>query len=185
MQKCQKSAATYTSPEYNWHQSSNISFGDCSKPRLEFQGFILFLIVVCLIVIATLLCDVLCNKWQNCNKWLFFGGVTMYFIKDLDLSMLVNDAFNYKDCVVLVISKWIVLSMGGMILTGANWSTREKPVQVPLCPPQIPHGLPGIKSGLTLWEAMTLHLNHGMACAALNISCTLVPYMLHLISQTL
>ena len=29
----------------------------------------------------------------------------MYFIKDLDLSMLVNDTFNYKDCVVLVISK--------------------------------------------------------------------------------
>jgi hypothetical protein len=44
----------------------------------------------------------------------------------------------------------MVWSMGGMILMGENWSTREKPVQVPLCPPQIPHGLPGIKSGLML-----------------------------------
>jgi len=37
-----------------------------------------------------------------------------------------------------------------MILTVENWSTREKPVQVPLCPPQISHGLPGIQSGLML-----------------------------------
>jgi hypothetical protein len=40
--------------------------------------------------------------------------------------------------------------MGGMKLTGENWGTREKPVQVPLCPPQIPQGLHAIKSGLTL-----------------------------------
>jgi hypothetical protein len=38
--------------------------------------------------------------------------------------------------------------MGGMIVTGENWSTREKPVQVLVCPPQISHGLPGIKFGL-------------------------------------
>jgi len=114
-------------------------------------------------MIATLLCDVLHNKWQSCNICLFFGGATLYFIKDLDLSMLVNDAVNYWDCVVLAISKWIVWSMGGMILTGENWSTRENTVQVPLCPPQIPHGLPGIKSGLMLWEAMTVCLSHGMA----------------------
>ena len=28
-----------------------------------------------------------------------------------------------------------------MKLTGENRSSREKPVPVPLCPPQIPHGL--------------------------------------------
>jgi hypothetical protein len=46
-------------------------------------------------VIATLLCYVLCNKWQSCNIWLFLSGVTVYLIEDLDLSMLVNDAVNY------------------------------------------------------------------------------------------
>jgi hypothetical protein len=30
-----------------------------------------------------------------------------------------------------------------MKLTGENRSTRRKPVPVPLCPPQIPHGLAG------------------------------------------
>ena len=39
-------------------------------------------------MIVTLLCDVLHNKWQSCNICLFFGGVTLYFIKDLDLSVL-------------------------------------------------------------------------------------------------
>lgn len=28
---------------------------------------------------------------------------------------------------------------------------------------------------------MTVRLSHGMVCAVLNISCTLMPYMLHLI----
>jgi hypothetical protein len=30
---------------------------------------------------------------------------------------------------------------GGMILTGESEKLGEKPVPVPLCPPQIPHGL--------------------------------------------
>jgi len=42
--------------------------------------------------------------------------------------------------------------MGGMILTGENWSTGEKPAQVPLCPPQIPHGLPGLTLTLLMWR---------------------------------
>jgi hypothetical protein len=35
----------------------------------------------------------------------------------------------------------IIWSSGGMILTTKNLRTRRKPVPVPLCPPQVPHGL--------------------------------------------
>jgi hypothetical protein len=42
-----------------------------------------------------------------------------------------------------------------MKLTGETRRTRgEKPVPVPLCPPQIPRGLdPGIEPGPTQWDA--------------------------------
>jgi hypothetical protein len=39
-----------------------------------------------------------------------------------------------------MIHEWI-WSSGGMILTGENRRTLRNPVPVPLCPPQIPHGL--------------------------------------------
>jgi hypothetical protein len=35
---------------------------------------------------------------------------------------------------------------GGMILTGGIKKLGEKPVPVPLCPPQIPHGLTQAKT---------------------------------------
>jgi hypothetical protein len=38
----------------------------------------------------------------------------------------------------------------------------EKPVAVPLYPPQIPYGLPGIKPEPLQWEASNL-LSHGTA----------------------
>jgi hypothetical protein len=40
-----------------------------------------------------------------------------------------------------MVHEWIWCT-GGMILTGKMKWLREKPVPVPLCPPQIPHGLP-------------------------------------------
>jgi hypothetical protein len=40
--------------------------------------------------------------------------------------------------------------------------TGEKPVPVPLCPPQIPHGrTPGPKPGLRGERPATNHLSHG------------------------
>jgi hypothetical protein len=42
--------------------------------------------------------------------------------------------------------------IGGMIGKG-NRSTRRKPAPVPLCPPQIPHALPGREPGPLRWEA--------------------------------
>jgi len=43
--------------------------------------------------------------------------------------------------VSLVEKRSTVWSIDGMILTGKNQSFGEKPVSVPLCPPQNPHGL--------------------------------------------
>jgi len=34
-----------------------------------------------------------------------------------------------------------VFSNGKIIPTGENWYTQKKPVPLPLCPPQIPHGM--------------------------------------------
>jgi len=42
--------------------------------------------------------------------------------------------------------RW-VWSIGGMLLTGENCRTGEKPVPVPLCAPQISQGLTGIEPG--------------------------------------
>jgi hypothetical protein len=42
---------------------------------------------------------------------------------------------------------------GGMIIGRGNRSTRRKPAPVPLCPPQIPHGLSGREPGPPRWEA--------------------------------
>jgi hypothetical protein len=43
---------------------------------------------------------------------------------------------------ILFIPTWYVLEKdGGMILAGETEELGEKPVPVPLCPPQIPHGL--------------------------------------------
>jgi hypothetical protein len=63
-------------------------------------------------------------------------------------------------------------STSGMKLTGENQSTREKPVPVPLCPPQIPHGLTrdrtrGLRGGrpvtnrLSRGTALTFGIQHG------------------------
>jgi hypothetical protein len=40
-----------------------------------------------------------------------------------------------------------------MKLTGENRRLGEKPVPVPLCPPQTPHGRPGIEPGPPQWKA--------------------------------
>jgi hypothetical protein len=51
-----------------------------------------------------------------------------------------------------------------MKLTGENRSNGGKPVPVPLCPPQIPHGLtPGSKLGLRGERPTTNRLSHGTA----------------------
>jgi hypothetical protein len=49
-----------------------------------------------------------------------------------------------------------------MKLTGENRQIGEKPVPVPLCPPQIPHGL-GIEPGLRSERPATNRLSHGTA----------------------
>jgi hypothetical protein len=36
---------------------------------------------------------------------------------------------------------YLAFTINGMKATGENWQLREKPVPVPLCPPQISHGL--------------------------------------------
>jgi hypothetical protein len=63
-----------------------------------------------------------------------------------------------------------------MKLTGDNRSTREKPVPVPLCPPQIPHGLnPGSNPGLRGGMPSTNSLSHGTALhQSLNSNAGLV-----------
>jgi hypothetical protein len=51
-----------------------------------------------------------------------------------------------------------------MKATGENRQLGEKPVPVPLCPPQISHGLdPGSNSGLRGERPATNRLNHGTA----------------------
>jgi len=45
--------------------------------------------------------------------------------------------------------RWL-WSVGGMILTGENGSTREKPVPLPLCYPQVSHRLPDLSHGTAL-----------------------------------
>jgi hypothetical protein len=51
-----------------------------------------------------------------------------------------------------------------MRLTGENQRTRGKPVPVPLCPPQIPHGLtPGSNPGLRGGRPAANRLSHGTA----------------------
>jgi hypothetical protein len=41
--------------------------------------------------------------------------------------------------------------IGGMMIGRRNRSTRRKPTPVPLCPPQIPHALPGCEPGPPRW----------------------------------
>jgi hypothetical protein len=51
-----------------------------------------------------------------------------------------------------------------MKLTGENRQLGEKPVPVPLCPPQISHGLDlGSNPGLRGERPATNHLSHGTA----------------------
>jgi hypothetical protein len=50
-------------------------------------------------------------------------------------------------------------SGGGMILTGETEGLGEKPVPVPLCPQQIPHGLTGLRGE----RLATNVLSHGTA----------------------
>jgi hypothetical protein len=51
-----------------------------------------------------------------------------------------------------------------MKLTGENRQLGEKPVPVPLCPPQISHGLdPGSNPGLRVERPATNRLSHGTA----------------------
>jgi hypothetical protein len=43
--------------------------------------------------------------------------------------------------------------IGGMMIGSGNRCTRRKPAPVPLCPPLIPHALPGREPGPSRWEA--------------------------------
>jgi hypothetical protein len=54
--------------------------------------------------------------------------------------VLFNDLVNCLVYVALVINER-VWSIGGMILTGETEVLGEKPITVPLCPPQISYGL--------------------------------------------
>jgi hypothetical protein len=61
-----------------------------------------------------------------------------------------------------------------MKLTGENRQLGEKPVPVPLCPPQNPHGLtrdrtPGLRSG----RPATNRLSHGTANIFINMRCVI------------
>jgi hypothetical protein len=49
---------------------------------------------------------------------------------------------------------------GGKILTGETKELREKPIPMPLCPLQIPHGLTWALNGERLAND---HLSHGTA----------------------
>jgi hypothetical protein len=63
------------------------------------------------------------------NDWLIFMG--WYYISEL--LPLTDMLFTWR---------WYELeSDGGMILTGKSRITRKKPVPLPLCPLQVPHGL--------------------------------------------
>jgi hypothetical protein len=42
---------------------------------------------------------------------------------------------------------------GGTMIGRGNRNTQRKPATVSLCPPQIPHALPGHEPGLPQWEA--------------------------------
>jgi hypothetical protein len=42
---------------------------------------------------------------------------------------------------------------GDMMIGIGNRSTLRKPAPMPLCPPQIPHALPGREPGPPRWEA--------------------------------
>jgi hypothetical protein len=56
-----------------------------------------------------------------------------------------------------------------MKLTGENRQLGEKPVPVPLCPPQISHGLDlGSNPGLRGERPATNRLSHGTALCSLN-----------------
>jgi hypothetical protein len=64
-----------------------------------------------------------------------------------------------------------------MKLTGENRQLGEKPVTVPLCPPQISHGLDlGSNPGLRGERPATNRLNHGTAPISLllNTVCRLL-----------
>jgi hypothetical protein len=51
---------------------------------------------------------------------------------------------------------------GGMMIGRGNRSTRRKPVQVPLCPPQTPHACPDANVGRRGGKPATNHLSYGV-----------------------
>jgi hypothetical protein len=53
-------------------------------------------------------------------------------------------------------------AIGGMRIGRGNRSTRTKPTPMPLCPPQIPHGL-GLEPGLPHGKPATNCMSYGTA----------------------
>jgi hypothetical protein len=59
--------------------------------------------------------------------------------------------------------------------TGENRQLGEKPVPVPLCPPQISHGLdPGSNPGLCGERPATNRLSHGTATNLISLNITVL-----------
>jgi hypothetical protein len=77
---------------------------------------------------------------------------------------------------------------GGMILTGENEELGEKPVPVPLCPPQIPHGLARerTRASAVTDRRLTItqvYLSHGTA-ALINLQALLLYLVQHSVETT-
>jgi hypothetical protein len=68
---------------------------------------------------------------------------------------------------IVYLSRWYMsMNCGGIILTGGNRKTWINSVQVPLCTPQISHGLtdPRANPGIHCERLTTNRLSHGKSC---------------------
>jgi hypothetical protein len=73
-----------------------------------------------------------------------------------------------------------IWSSGGMMLTGETEELWEKPVPVPLCPPQTPHGLPWVRTRTSVvkikWQFIHADCHKSDNFFELYTLCILSPY---------
>jgi hypothetical protein len=114
------------------------------------------------------------NHWRHQNNVNGTGRTFLFFLIGIvgagaELGPLGTTATNRPT--VPAQADYDDAEIGGMMTGRGNRSTRRKPASVPLCPPQIPHTLPGHKPGPPRWVLEGLSEEHASKHRCWN-TCT-------------
>jgi hypothetical protein len=107
-----------------------------------------------------------CQKLREVTSIIIFCASNIYAQWTQSTATVCKDS--YGDCIVLTfwissVREWI-WSSDRIILTGEYRRTQRKPVLLPLCPPQIPHGLPWARTQASTVRSrrLTAWLQHNL-----------------------